>query len=183
MFIYLRNISTTFNDPSKDMTQWMQLKVFAVHVGCSSCVSWVRFELLLCTRKRSRSPVGELPSTMWAQSVGRLALGGEDYGPGFVLCLWLFGEALSERPGEDKTPLAGSQRVLIRAGRRPVSSCSPSCWCGRRAALRFPWEIGVHAVKGEEMKTFFLSPSHYFAASLPGQLWWLRDFQGFNNFS
>lgn len=44
-----------------------------------------------------------------SQSVSRPALGGEDYGPGFVLCLWLFGEALSERPGEDKTPLAGSQ--------------------------------------------------------------------------
>lgn len=146
------------------MTQWIQLKVFSVHVGCPSCVTaaCVRFELFLCAtlshegRKRTWSPVGEFPSTMWAQSVGRSALGGEDYGPGFVLCLQLFGEALSERLGEDKTPLAGSQRVLIRAGRRPVSFRSPSCWCGRRAALRFPWEIGVDGVKGgEEMKTFF----------------------------
>lgn len=154
------------------MTQWIQLKEFAVHVGCSSCVSAACVRLGLFSvykeeRKRPRSPVGELPSTMWAQSVSRSALGGEDYGPGFVLCLWLFGEALSERPGEDKTPLAGSQRVLIRAGRRPVSSCSPSCWCGRRAAFQFPWETGVNVVKRRNENL----PSHYFATSLPGRLW------------
>lgn len=130
----------------------------------------VRFELF-CVRgqKAAAEPSWRAP-VYDVSPVSRSALGGEDYGPGFVLCLWLFGEAPSERAGEDKTPLAGSQRVLIRAGRRPVSSCSPSCLCGRRAALRFPWEI-VDAVKEEEMKTFFLSPSYYFATSLPGKLW------------